>query len=66
MAVLAGQYGHDTPHRDAQMVRRQRLNAELFGYDGAGPVDEVRQIIAEIEFGRARHEQINPRERRSI
>jgi hypothetical protein len=32
-------------------VARQRVGAELLGDDGADPVDEVGQVIAEIELG---------------
>jgi hypothetical protein len=43
------------------VMRLERLAAELFGNDAADPVDEIGQIIAEIELGRALHGAVGPR-----
>ena len=51
LATAARQQRHDTPHRDAQPIRRQRFGAELLGNDVADPVDQVGQVIVEIERG---------------
>jgi hypothetical protein len=39
---------------------RQRIRAELLGDDGADPVDEIGQVIAEIELGRVLCHGANP------
>ena len=51
LAAIARQNRHHAPHRDAQAMTRQRLGAELLGDDGADPVDQIGQVIAEIELG---------------
>jgi hypothetical protein len=55
LAAGCRQNGHHPPHGDAEPVRRQRLLAELLGDDGADPVDQIGQIVAEIELGRMFH-----------
>ena len=49
------------PHGDAKPMRRQRFRAELVGDDGADPVDQIGQVIAEIDLRRGlRHGPIQP------
>ncbi len=55
LAAGGGEHRHHPPHRDAQPVRRQRFGAELIGDDGADPVHQIGQIIAEIELGGLLH-----------
>ena len=61
LAAVCGERRHHAPHGDAQVMRLERLAAELFGNDTAGPDDEIGQIIAEIELGRALHDAVGPR-----
>ena len=53
LAAVAASTAMHAPHRDAQPVLGQRLLAELLGDDGADPVDQIGQVIAEIELGSA-------------
>ena len=58
---LLAKHRQHAPLRDAQAMTRQRIGAELLGDDGADPVDQIGQVIAEIELGRGfRHGQIQP------
>ena len=62
LATIARQDRQHAPLRDAQAVTRQRIGAELLGDDGADPVDQIGQVIAEIDLGRGfrgRHVRLN-------